>query len=188
MNMFQLNKELLSTYAKNWRWFIFWGIILIILGIVAISFATLSTIFSVLFLGFLLTASGIIMFIDTFQFWRGQPTSFIFHLLISLLYFLVGLMFIFKPILGALSLTLVLAIAFIVIGIFRIVNAFFHRYWPGNAWRIFSGIITLILGLLIYYEWPASGLFFIGLFVGIDLIMIGWIYIFAALEAKKKYS
>jgi uncharacterized membrane protein HdeD (DUF308 family) len=53
-----------------------------------------------------------------------------------------------------------------------------------RGWRLASSIITLLLGVLILLEWPASGLFIIGLFIGIDLIFTGWVYIVSALSAR----
>lgn len=181
---FGFSPEILGDFGKNWGFFLAWGVALTVLGILSISFATFTTLISVVFLGFLLLFAGVMVIIDAIQFWRGRGSSFFFQLLAGLLYSIVGLMFIFKPLAGSLSLTLLLAALFIVLGIFRLVYAATHHL-PRRGWILFSGIITLLLGILILLEWPASGLFIIGLFVGIDLVFLGMNYIMAALAVRK---
>lgn len=181
---FGFSSEILGDFGKNWGFFLAWGVALTVLGILAISFAAFTTLISVIFLGFLLLFSGVLVIIDAIQFWRGKGSSFFFQLLAGLLYSIVGLLFIFSPMVGSMSLTLLLAVLFMVLGVFRIIYAATHHL-PRRGWILFSGIITLLLGILILIQWPASGLFIIGLFVGIDLLFLGINYIMAALVARK---
>lgn len=181
---FNIPPELLADFGKNWGFFLAWGVSLTVLGILAISFASFTTLISVIFLGFLLLISGVLVMIDAIQFWRGKGSNFFFQLLAGILYAVVGLMFIFTPVVGSLSLTFLLGILFVLLGLFRIYYAMTHKY-PRSGWVLFSGIITLLLGILILTEWPASGLFIIGLFLGIDLLFLGINYIMAALVARK---
>lgn len=181
---FSVPSALLADFGKNWGFFLAWGVSLVILGILAITFASFTTLISVIFLGFLLLFSGILVIIDAIQFWRGKGSNFFLQLLAGILYAIVGLTFIFTPMLGSISLTLLLGILFVILGIFRIYYAISHRL-PRSGWVLFSGIVTLLLGILILAKWPATGLFIIGLFVGIDLLFLGMNYIMAALVARK---
>jgi uncharacterized membrane protein HdeD (DUF308 family) len=77
-----------------------------------------------------------------------------------------------------------LAAGIILVGIFRVIMAIQHRGLPNWGWPLFSGIISILLGLVIAVRWPVSGLFVIGVFVAIELIIHGWSYLFLALAAK----
>ena len=89
-----------------------------------------------------------------------------------------------SPVDSALVLTLLLAVYFMVIGIFRIVASLTMRF-PNWGWVLFSGIVSFILGVLTKQQWPLSGLWIIGLFIGIDMIFSGWSYVMLSLAARK---
>lgn len=80
--------------------------------------------------------------------------------------------------------TLLLAAYFTVAGIFRIVDALSLRL-PHWGWALANGIITLIFGILVWAQWPVSGLWIIGMFIGIDLIVTGWTQVMLALAVRK---
>jgi len=180
----RISPEILGDFGKNWGFFLAWGVALTILGILSISFSTFTTLVSIIFLGFLLLFSGVLVIMDAFQFWKGRGSSFFIQFFMGLLYSLVGLVFIFRPLAGSISLTLLLGAVFVVLGVFRIFYSLSFGL-PRSGWILFSGIITLLLGILVLAEWPVSGLFMIGLFVGIDLLFLGINYIMAALLARK---
>jgi uncharacterized membrane protein HdeD (DUF308 family) len=169
--------------SKNWGWFLAYGVILVILGLIAISVVTFTTIVSVVFLGALLCIGGIVVFIDSFRSWRNKTSNFVLHLIMAILYLIAGIFLIVNPISAAISITLLLAIFYIVLGIFRILGAISFRL-PDWGWRLFGGLVALLLGILILINWPASSLFIIGLFVGIDLLITGWTYISLSIAAK----
>lgn len=171
------------AFGKNWGWFLLWGILLLILGIFAISATTLTTLISVIFLGFVILISGIIVIIDSFSFWWRKGSGFFFHLLMGILYFIVGVMLVKSPLVGSLSITLLLGVLYTVMGIFRLIASMSLRS-PRWGWGFLNGIISLLLGILILSSWPQSSLFIIGLFVGIDLIFTGWAYIMASVAAR----
>jgi uncharacterized membrane protein HdeD (DUF308 family) len=184
MNYFlPLSQPDIDAYNKNWGWFFVWGIALIILGLTAIYFSMVATVVSVIFLGTLLIFAGVFVVFDTFQFWWGKWGGFTAHLIIGLLYAVVGIMLIQQPVASSISITLLLGIFYIFLGIFRLIYPLTLEL-PQKGWRLFNGLITLLLGILILAEWPMSGLFIIGLFIGIDLLIAGWIYTAAALAAK----
>jgi uncharacterized membrane protein HdeD (DUF308 family) len=177
----QYNKTL---FNKNWGWFLGWGILLVTLGILAITYSAITTLVSIIFLGIILIIGGIIVLIETFQFWWDKWGGFFAHLIVGLLYLACGILLIKLPVLGSVSLTLFLSIFYISLGIFRIVYCLSVKL-PHRGWRLFNGAIALILGILILAQWPASGLFIIGLFIGIDLLFSGWVYIMMALSARR---
>jgi uncharacterized membrane protein HdeD (DUF308 family) len=80
-------------------------------------------------------------------------------------------------------LTLMMAMFFMVAGLFRIITALAMRF-PSWRWRLFDGIITLLLGILLWEQWPFSGLWAIGMFIGIALIISGWSSVMLALAAR----
>ncbi len=172
-----------SSYSKHWLKFLLWGIALVILGIIAIGATTMTTIISIVFLGTLLLIGGVILVIDAFVFWWKRWSRFLLALVLGILYAIVGVMLINNPVLASLSLTLVLGVFYLVIGVFRIIYSLFARF-PKWGWGALSGLVASILGFLILSNWPQSGLFFIGLFVGIDLLFVGWSYIMTSMAAR----
>jgi uncharacterized membrane protein HdeD (DUF308 family) len=178
----ELSNEARATLHKNWGWFLLWGILLFILGLCAISLSSLTTIVSVVLLGAIILISGIIIIIDTFKFWWGKWLGFFLDLAMGILYVAAGVLLIQRPVLGAVSITLLLGIFYVVVGAFRIIYSLSLRM-PRWGWSLLNGIIALILGLLILAAWPSSSLFIIGLFVGIDLLFLGLAYMMISLSA-----
>jgi uncharacterized membrane protein HdeD (DUF308 family) len=120
--------------------------------------------------GWLLVFSGVAQTILAFQVrdWGG----FFLHLLEGLLEFVVGVLLLAKPAAGALVLTLLIAAYLLVGGMFRIIGAFSIRF-PGWGWVAFAGFVSVALGAMLVAEWPFSGIWFLGTWVGIDLIFQG---------------
>lgn len=158
------------------------GIFLIILGTIALGLSVYTTLASVLVLGGFLIAGGILQLIHSFygKTWRG----FIIDFVLGILNTVVGGLLIARPAEGALSLTLVLAMLFLIAGFFKIGIAITRRM-EHYGWVIVSGVINIILALLILAQWPNSGLWVIGAFIAIDLIFSGWSYIMLALYANR---
>lgn len=182
--LFSTSHLIVSDYSKNWLKLYCWGMALMILGVYAVYASVIATIVTVFILGVVLFATGIVVMLDTFTFWWRRKSGFWTHLVVGLLYAAVGLALLMNPEQASLSLTWALAVLYIVIGTFRLVFSFSLRL-PRWGWGFFSGLLTLILGVLILSQWPASGLFIIGLFVGIDLIFLGWSYLSAASAARR---
>uniref|UniRef100_A0A7C3Z054 HdeD family acid-resistance protein n=1 Tax=Desulfobacca acetoxidans TaxID=60893 RepID=A0A7C3Z054_9BACT len=172
----------LEDFQKNRGWFLALGIVLIIAGSLAIIYDVAATILSVLFFGWILVAVGAIEAVQSF--WQPRWGGFFLHLFLGILAVVVGFHLVSSPAAGALILTFIMGMYFIVIGIFRFIAALSMRF-PNWGWVALSGVISFILGLLIKQEWPYSGLWIIGLFIGIDLIFSGWSYVMLALAAKK---
>jgi uncharacterized membrane protein HdeD (DUF308 family) len=176
--------EELQTLQKHWQWFLALGIAMTTLGMFAIGSACIATVtVTVTWLfGFLMLAGGIAEIVSAFS--AGRWSGTLVHMLIGVLYAVVGLMIIEQPENSAIQLTLIIAIFLIVSGIFRIVSALSERF-AGWGWVLLNGTVTLLLGLLIQKQWPVSGLWVIGLFVGIDLIFNGWAWIMLSLGLRQ---
>jgi uncharacterized membrane protein HdeD (DUF308 family) len=172
----------IDEVRKHSTWFLVIGIALVILGMIAIGYAVEMTIVSVLFLGWLLIIGGIFEVIHGFS--RRQWSGFFINLLAGVLYAVAGVVMIANPALAAVSLTLLIAIILIVAGLFRLVVAFstplHHR-----GWLILNGVISILLGVMIWRSWPVSGLWVIGMFIGIDMIFDGWTEIMLALSVRR---
>jgi uncharacterized membrane protein HdeD (DUF308 family) len=182
-SMLLANNLHLSAFKKNWKWFLLWGVVLVILGALAINAAVFTTAISIVFLGTLIFLSGIIIIIDTFTFWWRRWRGFFLHAIMGALYLAVGTVLIDQPILASVSLTLLLGIFYILLGISRLTYSMVVRL-PRCGWHFFNGLISLLLGILILISWPTSGLYIIGLFIGIDLLICGCAYIMASLYGQ----
>lgn len=161
------------------------GIAMVLLGTAVISWACLTTVTvaATWVFGCFLVGGGIAEVITGIRArnWSGA----LFHLLLGVLYLIAGAFIIDSPARSAVQLTLIIAIFMIVSGLFRIVFAIAHR-GEGRAWVLLNGLVTLVLGVMIYKQWPQSGLWVIGLFLGIELIMNGWGWIMISAALKKK--
>lgn len=168
-------------FQEKWGSLLFLGIILVLLGTLAIIGANYATLTSIIFFGILLAIGGFMQLGYAFMGRKGQ--GFTSTLLSGVFYTIVGFVLITHPAVAAIALTLLLAAFYTVNGIFKIVVSLVHpvAQW---GWLLFSGIVSLALGLLIWAEWPAIGLWIIGLFIGIDLIITGWFWIILSLKAK----
>jgi uncharacterized membrane protein HdeD (DUF308 family) len=164
----------LTALRGNWFWFVLLGIALIVLGIIALGALWLATLATAVAIGALLLVSGIVETIGSFWSWRWS--GFLLHLLSGVLSIVVGVMFLRAPVDAVLALTLLLACLLTVGGIFKIVAALTYRFGAWG-WPLVSGIIDLVLGVLIWLEWPASALWVIGMFVGISLLFRGFNWI-----------
>lgn len=165
----------------KWGWLLAIGISMVILGAIALFITPAATLGTILVLGWLLVISGVV---ETIQAFRVRRWSGIFlHLIGGVLGVLVGLLIVTHPLAGALAMTLLFASFFTVIGLFRLVAAIRLKF-PHWGWAAFDGAVTLLLGLLLWMEWPVSGLWFIGFAVGISLLLRGWSYIMFAIAVR----
>jgi uncharacterized membrane protein HdeD (DUF308 family) len=158
------------------------GIVLIVLGTIGICAAEFLTLASVLFFGWLLMIAGAALAIHAF--WASRWSGFFLQLFSGLLHLIVGWILVEEPGLGAVTLTLVFAISLVVQGTFRIASALSARV-DGRGSLLLSGAITLVLGLMIWNQWPLSGLWVIGLFLGIDMVFYGWWMVSLALSVRR---
>ena len=105
-------------------------------------------------------------------------------MLAGVLYAAIGVLIFDRPIAAAATLTLLIAAFLIVGGIFRIAAALTMRF-EGWVWSLISGVIALLLGLMIWWQWPEASLWVIGLFVGIEVLFNGWTWVMLALGLRR---
>jgi uncharacterized membrane protein HdeD (DUF308 family) len=154
----------------SWGWFVALGIVFIVLGAACILGEIAATLITVVVLGWFLLVSGVVALVHAFQTrtWSG----FLLYLLSALLRLVTGFLLIRFPLGGALGITVLLALLFIVGGSFRAIGAAKLRF-PRWGWAAASGIISVALGVMLLVQFPLSSLWFIGLAVGVDLIFEG---------------
>jgi uncharacterized membrane protein HdeD (DUF308 family) len=171
----------LHAMRKDWWWFLLLGLSLIVLGTAALGSAVFVSEVAVVFFGLLLLAGGIAQVVSAF--WTGHWGGFLVNLLVGLLYIVTGFFVVDAPIEGAIALTLLLSLMFFVSGLVRIVAALTLRF-PMWGWSLANGAISVLLGVMIYRQWPAAGLWVIGMFVGIELIFNGWTWVMLAIGLR----
>jgi uncharacterized membrane protein HdeD (DUF308 family) len=173
-----------GTLTKNWGWLLVLGIVSIVLGTIGLYMTFALTLATVLLFGALILVGGALQLIQAFS-CKGWK-SVLGHVLIALLYLAAGILIIKDPVLASGVLTLVLAGILIAVGVIRIMMAFQLRASAsGWYWSLISGLVSILLGGMIIAQWPVSGLWVIGLFVAVELILHGWSYVFVALAARK---
>lgn len=167
------NTKLAHTIKDKQKQLKWTGIALIILGIFAIVFAGISTLFSMFYLGGLCIVGGVLKSIKAMQV-RNWGRYFWFNAFLGFFMILAGILIVMNPLLNAMTLTLLLAIYFVFSGILRIILSFTELI-PHQFLTIVNGLVSVALGLLIWSQWPISGLWVIGMFVGIDMCIAGWV-------------
>jgi uncharacterized membrane protein HdeD (DUF308 family) len=178
-----LTEQALGDISSKWGWIMAGGLLMVILGIVGLSMEFTMTVVSVLYFGIMMVMGGAMILISAFQAegWKSK----LGHLLIGLLYIAAGVVMIMEPQGSAVWFTLFIAAYLFVVGILRIITSFQMRGASGWGWTLLAGISAIILAFMIYAEWPYSGLWAIGLFVSIDLLMQGISLISIAWAAKQ---
>jgi uncharacterized membrane protein HdeD (DUF308 family) len=169
-----VNSELEAQVQTNTGWGIAIGIILMILGVVAIARPLYATIASTLVFGWLFIVAGIVQIIYAF---RSQGIGqTIWKLLLGIIYLVAGIYIVANPAMGALALTLALGVTIFAQGVIEVILAFQLRPSPSWGWVLFGGIVGIILGIFIWSRFPNSADWLIGLWVGLHLLISGiWI-------------
>jgi uncharacterized membrane protein HdeD (DUF308 family) len=172
----------LHALRGNWLWFVLLGIALVVLGTIALGAVVIASLAAAIVIGALIFMGGVAETLGAF--WCRGWSGFFVHLLSGVLSIVVGILFLRAPVGALAALTLLLACFFMVGGVFKIVAVLSHRF-AAWGWPLVSGIIDLVLGVLIWLEWPASALWVIGMFVGITMVFRGfnWIALGLALRS-----
>src|ERR1700761_6356171 len=178
-----LDPEVRAGLAQTWRTLRLIGIVAIVIGCIAILLPELFSLGVAVFIGIVLVCVS--AFLTAAAFTAHGVGSLLARLAWALLTFLVGLWLIIEPHNGTLTLTLVLGIYFLLMGITRIMVAFMGRGTPNAGWVGLSGACGLIIGILVLVKFPSSADWAIGLLVGIDLIFLGWTLISVAQVGKE---
>ncbi len=157
------------------------GIILILAGTAALVFTGMATLLSTVILGWMVLGAGVLQVVTAFGYrdWSG----FLLHLLLGAMFVVSGAAIVANPGAAAATLTLIFAVFLVMGGLFRLLAGATHRM-PHRGWVILNGAVSLFLGLMVWSEWPVSGLWVIGLVVGIEMVMAGWSYVALALALR----
>lgn len=176
-------KEGAQESRREWCWVLALGILFVIMGSVGLGMSVGLTLVSMFFFGGLLLLGGVLHLMDAFRSRKLQGAFW--HVLIALLYVIGGGLVINQPFFAASMMTIMIASILMIIGVARIVWGVMLRDIRGWGWIIFSGLVTVVLGLMIMLEWPMSGFWFLGLMIAIEVIMTGWTYVFMALAMRQ---
>ncbi len=168
--------------AKSWKALMAVGVIAILVGCVAIVVPAVAAVGTAIFIGWILIVAGAFLVAGAFT--AHSVGSVILRLLWAFLTLIVGLYLIVEPHNGTLTLTLVLGLYFLFMGVTRITAAFLARGQEGAGLVGLSGFAGLLIGILVLAKFPSSADWAIGLLVGIDLIFAGWTLVSAALVGK----
>lgn len=158
--------------TKNRKRLMGYGILSVIFGFVGLYMSTYMTITSILIVGIFMLIIGIVFSVEAFSApkWEGK----LLNLALAVLYTGAGLVMVVNPVASAVWVTLFLAIFLTMIGVMRIIMAFqIKNETRGWTWIAFGGLLNIILGALVYMQWPESGLWVIGMFISIELIING---------------
>jgi len=157
------------------------GVLFIVLGLIAIGEPLVAGLAMSVLAGWLLLAGGIVHAVSAFR--SGGARSALWHGLLAILYLAGGVYFATHPLLGLGTLTLFLAGILFVEGVVWIVAYFQLR--SGNIWMLLNGVITVLLGVMIWRHWPSSSVWAIGTLLGVNLLMTGLSILFAGAALRK---
>jgi uncharacterized membrane protein HdeD (DUF308 family) len=169
--------------ARSWKALMAVGVLAILVGCVAIGIPAVFSVGTAIFIGWILLIAGGFLIAGAFT--AHSIGTVILRLLWAFLTVLVGVWLIVEPHNGTLTLTLILGIYFLFMGVTRVTVAFLARGQPNAGWVGLSGIAGLLVGILILAKLPESSDWAIGLLVGIDLIFAGWTLTSVALVGKE---
>jgi uncharacterized membrane protein HdeD (DUF308 family) len=162
---------------------ILWGVLLIVFGMFAVGSPFLAAVAVSVVVAWLIILAGVVHLMLAFHTHRAG--RLIWKLLVGLAYVFFGVYLILHPVPGVASLTLVLAWLFLIEGILDVISFFNMRPMRGAIWVLVDGIITLLLGLMIYLQWPSSAVWAIGVLVGVSMIISGVTRVMLSLAVRK---
>ena len=172
-----------SRPRTGWGWFVALGIAQLVLGAIAWFDVIAFTIAGVIFIGALLLVAGVFQVIHAFM--DREWGSFALHLIVGILYIIGGFLLMEEPLQGSLIITIFVAAALVIGGILRIVMSIQHRHMPGWVLMLVSGLVSLLVGLLLWASLPWSSLWVVGTLIAIELIFHGVSWIQFGLTLRK---
>src|SRR5271168_4484910 len=174
-----------ESLHSHWVIFLIEGIVLIVLGLMAIAVPMLATLAVAILIGWLLLVSGAVGLVTSL--WMRRAPGFLWSLLSAILGIAAGVVLLWWPLSGALSLTVILTAFLTVEGVISIMYALEHKRELTGRWgmMLFSGIVDLILAAMIFLGLPATAAWALGLLVGINLVFGGTTLSAMALHARK---
>ena len=180
----KLRSSVTRSLHAHWRLFLAEGIVLLVLGLLAIVVPQIATIAVAVFIGWILLVSGAVGLLATFRM-RTAP-GFWWSLISAILGIVAGILLFRSPVSGALSLTVILTAFLIIEGIVSILFALEHKRELSGRWgaMLFSGLVDLFLAAIIIDGLPGTAAWAIGLLIGVNLVFGGTALIAMALHAR----
>jgi uncharacterized membrane protein HdeD (DUF308 family) len=179
-----IRRAMSQTLQRHWVLYLIEGIVLVVLGAIAIILPPLGTLAATILFGWLFLVSGVVGLITSF--WMRRAPGFWWSLISAVLGIVVGFWLLAMPVSGAISLTLLLIAFFFVEGVTSIMFALDHkRELSGQwGWMLTSGVVDLVLGVLILAGLPSTAAWAIGVLVGINMVFGGVALTMMALHAR----
>jgi uncharacterized membrane protein HdeD (DUF308 family) len=171
------------TPSHRWGWFLGLGVLQIIVGVLCWIDVIAASIAATVVIGALLLLGGVFQVIQAFSV-RGW-SGFLLHVFMGIFYVVGGLLLMDEPIRGSLIITIVISVLLIVSGVARLVMAATHRHMPGLWLVVLSGIVSFVVGVLLYASLPWSSLWVLGTLIAIELVFHGIAWIQFGLALKK---
>ena len=176
--------EIKTALAKSWKLLLTVGIISAVLGLIAIIVPPLASVTITLLVGILLLIGAVAYVAEAIS--RGTTGHRIWSFIVAIIYVVAGVWLIVNPVSGTITLTWVLAIFFLMLGLFRILAGVAGRgTMPNSGWTIVNGFLAVIIAVMVLADLPSSAAWAIGLLVGIQLLFDGIMMISAGMAAKK---
>jgi uncharacterized membrane protein HdeD (DUF308 family) len=180
-----LPPELREALSKNWKVLLIGGIVSVVLGLIAIIVPPLASVGITILVGIILLVGAVGMVAEAIS--RGSTGHRIWSAILAVLYVIAGVWLLINPVEGTITLTVVLIVFFLVIGLFRLIAGIQGRSGgvPNAGWMIVNGILSIAIAVLVLLDLPSSAAWAIGLLVGIQLLFDGMMLITTAMAGKK---
>jgi uncharacterized membrane protein HdeD (DUF308 family) len=177
-------RAITETVRTHWVLFLVQGVVMMVLGVLAIIWPQISTLAVDFYVGWMFLISGLTGLFTMFV--ASSVVAFLWSLLTAALSLFVGVLLLWHPVEGAVSLTLVLISFFIAEGIFQIAAAIRHREaFPDSwGWLLMSGLADLVLAAMLIWGWPSTAIWALGLIAGLNLITSGLAIVMVAAAAR----
>jgi len=164
-------RAVIGAPERSTRWHIVAAVLFILLGLYAIVEPTIAAVGIARLIGWLLLVGAVAHLIGTFK--GGGSKRVFLQVLSAIVFVLAGLYLVTHPLIAIGTLTAVLAVAIVAEGLFEIVTYFRLRGGEASVWLLLNGIVALLLGGMIWVEWPSSSVWAIGTLVGVNLLVTG---------------
>jgi uncharacterized membrane protein HdeD (DUF308 family) len=183
-NLDDVQRSIREAIRAHWVLFLIQGLVMAVLGLLAIAAPMIATLAVEIFAGWLFLISGIVGLAGVFTAWKTP--GHLWMLVRAVLAIIVGGLLLWRPLAGILTLTLVLAAFFVAQGVTQIIVSIHHRTMLPNSWVwvLLSGIVDLVLAAIIIAGWPGTAAWVIGLLVGINLFMSGVALVMTAIACR----
>ena len=181
----QMQQQMLAYFQSHWKLFLAEGIVLIVLGIIAIVAPHFFTVAIVVSLGWILLFGGTFLIVRALSLFR-MP-GFGLWLFMGLLQFIIGYLFLAQPLEGILTLTMLVTLFFALEGVAKISFALMMRPLAHWGYVLFSGLTALFLALVVWMSWPGAAEWLLGLLFGINLFLGGWSLVTISLRFKDSH-